>query len=157
MFPTLHWSSLVHFLRTDRRSGQIWGNNLQEGKGKEPLMGTTQSTASRRSRVAFDCIFLNYSFLILLLFKWGNIASQLQCENKVSKDNLNQTKNRNLDMRSICLLRGNVHSKYFKVAKNRSKKSCVVAWELLDPCSVRTPSLTDLPDRRSAVQILKGL
>lgn len=58
-------------------------------------------------------------------------------------------------MRSMCLLRGNIHSRYFKVAKKiRSKRSCVAVWESLDPCGVRTPSLTDLPDQRSAVQIL---
>lgn len=41
-------------------------------------------------------------------------------------------------MQALSLLRGSIHSEYFKAANIRSRKRCVAAWELLDPCSVRT-------------------
>lgn len=51
----------------------------------------------------------------------------------------------------MCFLTRNINSNHFKAAKKieRSKESCIPVWALLDPCSVRKPSLTDLLDQLS--------
>lgn len=145
VFPSPLWSSIVPFIRKDRRSDQISGN--MQGVKATVNGQHLKSRPSRRSQVAVYFICLNDSYCYSSNSNWATLPHRSSVE-KGFRRHLVHVPPENDHRIQI-----------FRTSKNlkkRSKKSCIPVWVLLDPCSVRKPSLTDLLDQRCAVQILKG-